>query len=220
MTENSGLKVGLGATALSAASVYTTPKIVGKVTKFGIKAVRNGIKEADEIINTGRNTMKVTTGNLYDMAKARYDLGVSQKDALYKQASALFNNRKLVKNTNLLKPLMLTMPLYLGLGAIIDFANKKQRAKSAPNATTKNGNDYTKVNMGKKLGAAFGVAAYAVNTIVNKNIIKKILATSPNKVVTLTVPVVSSVIGGLTMGAIVDKISNNKAAKMADKAAM
>ena len=100
MTENSGLKVGLGATALSAASVYTTPKIVGKVTKFGIKAVRNGIKEADEIINTGRNTMKVTTGNLYDMAKARYDLGVSQKDALYKQASALFNNRKLVKNTN------------------------------------------------------------------------------------------------------------------------
>ena len=222
MTDNSGLKVGLGATALGAASVYATPKMTDMMTKVYIKGVRNSIKDADVVIKAGKDALRNSAGNLLvdDMAKAVYEKGLALKKSLYNSASDIFNLRRLIKNTNLLKQLMIATPLYIGCGAIVDWANRKQRAKSAPNATTKNGNEYTKVNMGKKLGAVLGIAAGAVSALADKNFVKKALLSSPNKAISIATSLILMTVGGFTMGAIADKISNKKAAKAADKAAM
>ncbi|MDY6383465.1 MAG: hypothetical protein SPL70_06165, partial [Cyanobacteriota bacterium] len=123
-------------------------------------------------------------------------------------------------------------------GAIVNAANNHQRATSANNATTDKGNEYTKVNMGKKLGAILGAVAAVGIMAANKAIMKpfnkiqkenlknleefagkdiaKLLKKSGHLAMALTVA--ANAVGGLALGAIADKISNHKAAKAADKA--
>lgn len=138
------------------------------------------------------------------------------KDA-YEITKPLFENGKLLKSTNLMKPLLKSIPVYLGCGAIVDWANRKQRENNEPNAVTKNGNEYTKVNMGKKLGAILGAVSYGVLALMSKGQMAKFLSKSPNKLVTIGYSVATSMLGGYILGAITDSKSNKKAAKEADK---
>lgn len=185
MTDNSGLKVGLGATALGVASAYSVKPMINKLSKIAIDNARKHLPAEDA----------------------------------YEATKQIFANRKALKGVNMLRPMLFAIPIYLGCGAIVDWANRKQRANSEPNATTKNGNEYTKVNMGKKLGAALGAAAYVISGIINKGQLKKVLAASPNKAVTIASSVGIGMFGGYILGAIADKLSNKQAAKEADNAA-
>lgn len=183
MTDNSGLKVGLGMAALGAASAYSVKPMINKISKFAVDSARKNMPPADA----------------------------------YEATKQIFASRKALKGINLTKPLLVGLPIYLGCGAIVDWANKKQRASSEPNATTKNGNEYTKVNMGKKLGAVLGAAAYLVSGIVNKGQLQKIIASSPNKALSIVSSLAVGALGGFTLGSIADKLSNKQAAKEADK---
>ncbi len=70
--------------------------------------------------------------------------------------------------------------------------------------------------MGKKLGAVLDAAGYGISALLNKGQIKKLLAASPNKALTLGIGVAASTLGGYVLGAISDKLSNKQAAKEAD----
>lgn len=185
MADNSGLKVGLGVTALGVAGAYSTKPMVNKVYKT--------------VINNMRKTM--------------------EPKAAYEATRPIFEAHKALKSIKFLKPMMIAIPMYLGCGAIVDWANKKQRQNKTPNAETENGNKYTKVNMGKKLGAVLGVVAYAISGLANKAQMKKIMESSPNKFVSMAITAGVGAIGGYLLGSIADKLSNKQAAKEADKAA-
>ena len=185
MTDNSGLKVGLGMTAIGTATALSVKPMVNRAYKSIISNARKNFPPEDA----------------YEIAKP------------------LFEAHKTIKGTKFFKPMLIAIPMYLGFGAIVDWANKKQRTNSEPNAQTKNGNAYTKVNMGKKLGAVLGIAGYAIAGLANKAQMKKILTTSPNKFVSVAITAISGALGGFILGSITDKISNKKAAKVADQAA-
>ena len=185
MTDNSGLKVGLGVTALGVAGAYSVKPMAKKFYKVCVDSIRQNMPA---------------------------------KDA-YEAAKPIFEAKKAMKNINLMKTFLPVIPLYLGCGAIVDWANKHQRANTEQNAETENGNKYTKVNMGKKLGAALGIAAYGISSLINRKALKQILATSPNKALTIGSAIVTGALGGFTLGAIADKMSNKQAAKEADKMA-
>ena len=185
MTDNSGLNVGLGVTALGVANAYTMKPMAKKIYKVCIDNLRKNMPAADA----------------------------------YEAAKPIFEAKKAMKNINLFKSLLPVIPLYLGCGAIVDWANNKQRANSEPNAETEKGNKYTKVNMGKKLGAILGAVTCGISSIINNKAIKQILATSPNKAFTIGFAFVTSALGGLMLGSIADKMSNKQAAKEADKMA-
>lgn len=110
-----------------------------------------------------------------------------------------------------LKPIAIAAPFFIGAGAIVDHMNNRQRAKSEPNAQTKNGNEYVKTNMGKKLGGFLGLACES--GIIALNRVLKTGEHFNNPLATI----VTAVIGGTILGAIADKMSNRKAAKAADK---
>lgn len=185
MTDNSGLKVGLGITALGMGGLYSIKPISKKIYKMAVDYARKNLPAEDAYVTT----------------------------------KPIFEANKALKNIKVTKPLMIAIPLYMGCGAIVDWFNKKQRTETEPNATTKKGNAYTKVNMGKKLGAALGVAGYAISGLINLPEMKKMLAASPNKAVTVGTSIAIGAIGGYLLGALTDKISNKKAAEAADKAA-
>ncbi|MBR1460830.1 hypothetical protein IJ596_04280 [bacterium] len=108
-------------------------------------------------------------------------------------------------------------PLALACGLIVDYYNNKQRKNTEPNAVTENGNEYVKVNKGKKVGTLLGVAATILNT---PRALKKLkgynpVASAAGAIVAMAV----TALGGCMLGAISDNMSNKKAAKMADAAA-
>ena len=185
MTDNSGLKVGLGVTALGAVGAYSTKPMIKKVYKMCVDSARRNFPAADA----------------------------------YQISKPIFEAKNALKNINLKKTFLPAIPLYLGCGALVDWANKNQRANSEPNAETEKGNKYTKVNMGKKLGAILGVVAYGISALINNKAMKQVLATSPNKVVAIASSLASGALGGLILGSIADKMSNKQAAKEADKMA-
>ena len=134
-----------------------------------------------------------------------------QRDKAYNTAKSMFEARKILKSTNLKKALAIAIPFYLGAGALVDFANNKQRRTSEPNAKTKNGNEYVKVDMGKKLGGFLGIACEGGMIALNKAFKNSPRIHNPLGTIAL------SAIGGFALGALADKIANNKAAKLADK---
>ena len=220
MADNSGLKVGLGVSALGGASMYAASKIVNKATKSAVNRCRSDIALGRQGIKAGLEAISLTNNSgIADMAK---NVVIFSKKQLinnsYKRAQEMFKSRKEFKSINNLRTFGLAIPFYLACGAIVDFANRKQRANNSPNATTKNGNEYTKVNMGKKLGAFLGIATEVACAALNKKDLAKVQKLTPNKTITAASTLFIGAIGGFILGAISDKISNKKAAKEADKA--
>ena len=129
----------------------------------------------------------------------------------YKNASSIFRQRKQFKSINLKSSFLKALPLYLAAGAVVDIANNRQRAKSAPNAVTDNGNPYVETNMGKKLGWALGLVSEGTMLLLNKKAYK--MSTPLSNALAFGL----SALGGYVLGAMADKLSNKKAAKAADK---
>lgn len=210
MSENSGMKIGMGVSAAGLGLAYSYPKIIDKITGIGIKAIRNQIQSADEL-----------SVNLEKMGIPRPKKYVIQmeKENLYKKADELFKMRNKLKSTNFPKMVARFIPVYIALGAIVDFANKMQRKKAEPNAQTNKGNNYTKVNMGKKLGAGLGLIAAGIGLAINRKSYAKLFNIMPDqKIKTLVQGSIMDVVAGFGLGALADKMSNHKAAKEADKA--
>ena len=221
MNDNSALGVGLGMSALGAAATYHNSKMNKNTLKFMMGNTRAAINNLD------KNQL------LDDTFKKE------QKAALYKQAENIVETKNLYKKNKIyLKQGVVLGTVLVACGAIVNAANNHQRATSANNATTDTGNEYTKVNMGKKLGAILGAVAAVGIMAANKAIMKpfnkiqkenlknleefagkdiaKLLKKSGHLAMALTVA--ANAVGGLALGAIADKISNHKAAKAADKA--
>jgi len=132
------------------------------------------------------------------------------------------------------KALKYTLPLAalvaLGCGALVDkcindkqaaFADKvneegsKETLATEDRAdTTRSGNVYYKSNIGKKIGTLLGAVAYPAWVKVNSAIAK---VKSPIGIIS---GVIIGALGGLTLGAITDKVANNGARKHADKQAV
>lgn len=226
MTDNSGLKVGLGMAAVGTTCAYSLKPTINKLAKKMVNYTRSETAQQNENIKLAEEAIKnVQYENIMvrnHTAKVNNEIIQTAnkiKNTLYEQTRNIFNLRRSLKNINLLKPVLVAASLCLGCGVIVDRANKKQRANSDPNAITENGNQYTKVNMGKKLGAILGATVYSISALINKGAMKKILASSPNKVISVAIAMGINILGGLTLGAIADKISNKKAAKEADEIA-
>lgn len=102
---------------------------------------------------------------------------------------------------NALKSFAKVLPLYAGPGLLVDCLNNNQREK---------GNEYTKVNSGKKYGAILGVVSPLIMGIIDRN---KINLPFVAKIATLGI----SALCGYGLGVLTDKIENKQAAKEADK---
>lgn len=117
------------------------------------------------------------------------------------------------------KTMAVAIPFYVLPGMIVDYFNNKQRENTEPNAKTDKGNDYVKVNMGKKLGAVLALAVSAVSAMVFK---PKLLFNGGNKtfaVINSVFGLALSALGGYGLGAIADNYSNKLAKKEADRLA-
>lgn len=187
--DNSGLKVGAAVTACALPAVFVQP------------AYDMGIKQIIRVIRKNAAT----------------------KSDMYAQADFLFDVRKAYKKIMtpkmILKNLAFAIPIYLGAGAVVDYFNNKQRKENEPNAITKNGNEYTKVNMGKKLGLILGAAAQIGLMAVQPKRMKRVDMLSPNPKLTKAISTGIGAVGGFILGAITDHNANKKAAKEADKIA-
>ena len=118
-----------------------------------------------------------------------------------------------------LKTLARTIPLFAGVGLLVDYLNNKQRKSTQPNAKTDKGNDYVKVNNGKKYGALLGVVAPLVMKIFNNN---KVQASLGVKIAALPFMLIGagvSALCGYGLGALTDKLDNSQAIKDADNVA-
>ena len=123
---------------------------------------------------------------------------------------------KRVCNANLGKRLGIIAAMTLGCGLIVDYFNNKKREKAQPNAETENGNAYVKVNNGKKVGTLLGITIPTVASLAQIFILKELPSTS--KAGTAG-KLIARAATGFILGAITDKISNNKARKAADEKA-
>ena len=127
--------------------------------------------------------------------------------------------KHLPKSANLYKSLGIISAITIGAGAIVDYCNTLQRKTKKPNAISKNGNEYVRVNAGKIVGAGLGativsgyMCAMAAATGMMKALPTKL------KLFAVAANMVYGAVGGLALGAITDAMSNHKAAKRADKA--
>lgn len=217
-----GLKTGAVYTAMAGAASYGVRKSIDPLTKWVANNTRKIAAEQNNIIKEALHSIKVVEGstsesanNIRKLSNEMIELSKQLKDSVYKNASDMFKLRKGAKDVSFLKSFGLAVPFMLGFGLLTDIGNNFQRKHIAPNATTKNGNEYTKVNVGKKTGLINGILSGAALMALNKKALNKLGQTPVTKVITLAVYGV----GGLMLGAIADKLANNKAAKTADKAA-
>lgn len=150
---------------------------------------------------------------IYDKYESTKNLDPELKEIFSRNAEICKIN---AKGLNAFRAVAAAIPFYIGCGALVDYANKKQRESLEPNAKTKNGNEYTKVNMGKKLGAGLGVVSYAALALINKKQVAKALEMSPCKPLSFVVSLGIAALGGRGLGAWADKLSNKKAARAAD----
>ena len=210
----SGVKIGAGLSAIGAVSAFGTPKLVDKMTGLVVKTSRKTIADNNKIIKDTLKSMAEHSGSqeISAMGKELVEHATLLRDNAYKTAKSMFDSRKVFKNINMKKALAIAVPFYLGAGAIVDYANNRQRAKSKPNAETKNGNEYVKVNMGKRLGGFLGLACEGGIIALNK-VFKNSPKPLPNPLATIAL----GALGGYMLGALADKMSNKKAAKSADK---
>jgi len=118
-----------------------------------------------------------------------------------------------------LKSFARTLPLFAGAGFLIDYLNNRQRVKTQPNEKTDKGNDYTKVNSGKKYGALLGIVSPLIMRIFNKNTVQAPLGVKIAALPFMVIGMGVSALCGYGLGALTDKIENKQAAKEADKAA-
>ena len=213
----SGIKTGVAMSAFGGASVYASGKIVDAATAFIAKDARKQFASQTQQINELKNSFDILSKMGSKNTKLKEDIlklteeSKEFRKGIYDNASNMFQQRKLLKQINLKKSLAIAIPFYIGAGAIVDIANKRQRAKSEPNAETKNGNPYVKVNMGKKLGLGLGLISEAGMLALNKS--ARNMSTPAQKVSGM----ITAVIGGYILGAVADKFSNKHAAKVADK---
>jgi len=118
-----------------------------------------------------------------------------------------------------LKQFAKALPIFAGTGFIVDYLNNRQREKISPNAKTDKGNDYTKVNNGKKYGALLGIVAPLINRLFNKNTVQAPLGVKIAALPFMIIGMGMSALFGYGLGALTDKLENSQAAKEADKVA-
>lgn len=212
-----GLKTGTTVAALSGVGVYGAMKAMDAGTGYIARNARKQFASQTQTINELKNSFETLTKYGSKNTKLKEDIlnlceeSKEFRKKIYNNASEMFNQRKLLKKTNIPKSLMIAIPFYIGAGAIVDIANNKQRANSEPNAETKNENPYVKVDMGKKLGLGLGLLCESGILALNKGVRK---AATPSQIVS---GMITAAVGGLLLGAITDKLSNKHAAKIADK---
>lgn len=212
-----GLKTGTAVAAVSGASVYGAIKTMDAATGYIARNARKQFASQTQTINELKNSFETLTKYGSKNTKLKEDIlklceeSKEFRKKVYNNATEMFNQRKLLKKTNIPKSLMIALPFYIGAGAVVDIANNKQRAKSEPNAETKNGNPYVKVDMGKKLGLGLGLLCESGILALNKSVRK---AATPSQIAS---GMITAAVGGLLLGAITDKLSNKHAAKIADE---
>ena len=210
---HSGLKVGLATTALGALGAYH----IRGVFDFAEELVKTATR--DQLNNCLQSANNVMLGGSGPRNLGLAVLQYPHLNEIQGQVDTITDNA--MKSLNIIgsakkayswkKTIAKAAPVYIGAGLIVDYMNNRQRAKTEPNAKTKNGNDYVKTNMGKKYGWMLGLAAgplLSKGSELLKNPIGKCL---------FVAGVVASTIGGEILGVITDKLSNRKAAKAADK---
>lgn len=142
-----GLKTALGYTAVT----------------YGIKlGIKNGLLK---IMDKGLERANTGLANLKNPLYINSCMDSVQKAEKEKELLSATKNLPKIKETlqnfKPSKSTALMLPISLGCGLLVDYLNNKQRKNSEPNAVTKEGNEYTKVNMGKKNGFKMGVAVQA-----------------------------------------------------------
>ena len=187
-----GLKIGLGAAAISAASYKT----IEPMTKFAANLTRKNIENIKSHPEIYTNAEKLI-------------------EKSYQNMSQMFKYTKAVKKAGIWKTFAKVAPVIVGVGLITDLGNNFLRRNKEPDAYTEKGNAYTKVDIGKKTGFVNGVIAEILMMKFLGNTYKAMGATPAQKVVTALI----GGIGGHILGSIADKMANKKAAEAADKAA-
>ena len=218
-----GLKTAAVYTPIAGAAAYGVKKSVDPMTKIIVKAARKLIAENNQIIKSstgcaGSNMNDHPVFKAFSGGKSATEIIAEYKarnEKLYKSASEMFKLRKSAKSVSWLKSFGMAVPFILGMGLLTDIGNNFVRKHKEPNAVTDKGNAYTKVDIGKKTGFVNGVFAEAALMMLQKDALKKLGSTPAQKIVTLLV----GGVGGYILGAIADKMSNDKAAKEADKKA-
>lgn len=186
-----GLKVGLGAAAISAASY----KSIEPMTKLAANITRKNIENIKSHPEIYKNAEKII-------------------EKSYQNMSQMFKYTKAVKKAGIWKTFAKVAPVIIGLGILTDIGNNFVRKHKEPDAYTEKGNAYTKVDIGKKTGFVNGVIAEILMMKFLGNTYKAMGATPAQKVATAII----GGVGGYILGAITDKMANKKAAEAVDKA--
>ncbi len=166
---------------------------------------------------TGLATANAVGSNL--LAKKFFHSAMNNFKLQNGQSVSKFNVfKQFPKSASMYKHLGIMAALNLGAGVIVDLCNNYQRTNKKPNAINKNGNEYTRVNAGKIVGAGLGAtitSGYAVALLAKNGLFKAMPSTL--KIAAIASNMIYGAVGGLILGAVTDAISNHKAAKQADK---